>query len=55
MLQGKPDGGRKDFGRVQVDDGECGGNSKLADHAECCSYVNQRHAVPCIERQTHVR
>jgi len=45
----KPDGGRKQFRRVQANYSECGGYSKLSDHAECCSHVNQRHVVPCTQ------
>ena len=44
-----PNGGWKQFRRVQVNDGECGGDSELSDHAESCSHVDQRHAVPYIK------
>lgn len=49
----KPNGGRKEFWRVQYNDGEGGGDSKLSDHAEWCSHVNQRYVVPYAENRTN--
>jgi len=36
----KPERGGKYFRRVQNDHGKCARDSKLADHAECCSHRN---------------
>jgi len=40
ITQKKPERGREDFWRVQTDDCECAGDSKLSNHAECYSYGN---------------